>query len=519
MKSYLKKFAVILLTVALTAALMAGCGGGDTPDTETVAEKTLILGAYTDFKQGSGTEGESMVFDTMTSMNARMEVQPNIIASWETNSDCSEYTLKVQEGVTFSDGTPLTAEIVKDSLETWAPYRDGSFMYSLDSIDVDDDRTLTVRLTQGYGNLPIEMSRLYVSLPDSLDDQGNVVNWVGTGPFILEDYQLEQSALLKTNRDYWKKDKVPAIDSVKWVVIPDENSRVMALQSGEVDALGVSEHYCALPYSKVAEFMESDKFTVDLQQELGLISTYVYNYKQGPMTDINLRKAVTLAIDRETIADKIIYNVGKASGDFMTRSVKYSPAKEKEYVFDPEAAKAALRDGGYADSDGDGIVEKDGQPVKLKLVDSSGETARSVAVFIQECLRNAGIDTEVEILDDAAYGDRVASGDFDICYTHPWLTTPQTYMSWRGATSEYDDFGTGFGVSGNFDGYLHTVLTSTDADELQKTFDQIWQEEYAFYPGTGLYIQPRAFIHKKNISGFIFNPSSEIIDLSGVTIE
>ena len=507
---------VSVLTVILLMTMMTGCGASKT---EADHEKTLVLGAYTDFKQGSGTEGETMVFDTMTCMNAQMEVQPNIIESWETNSDCSEYTLKVRKGVTFSDGTPLTAEIVKYSLEAWAPYRDGSFMYSLDSIDVVGEQTLTVKLTKGYGNLPIEMSRLYVSLPDSLDDQGNVVNWAGTGPFILEDYRLEQSAVLRANKDYWNKERTPKIDAVNWVVIPDENARVMALQSGEVDALGVSEHYCALPYATVAEFMENNEFTVDLQQDLGLISTYVYNYKQGAMTDISLRKAVTFAIDRDTIADKIICNVGKASGDFMTRSVKYSPVNETEYAYNPESASTALREGGYIDSDSDGIVEKDGQPVELKFIVESGETSRSVAVFVQDCLRKAGIGAELEVLDNAAFGERVTAGDFDICYTHPWLTTPQTYMSWRGASDQYDDFGIGFGVSENFDEYLTSVLTSTSPDELQKTFDQIWREEYAFYPGTGLYIQPRVFIHKKNITGFLFNPSSEVIDLSGVTIE
>ena len=269
---------------------------------------------------------------------------------------------------------------------------------------------------------------------------------------------------------------------MKWIVIPDENARVMALQSGEVDALGVSEHYCALPYATVAELMGNKDFTVDLQQDLGLISTYVYNYKQGAMTDINLRKAVTYAIDRETIASKIICNVGKASGDFMTRSVNYSPAKETEYVYNPNEAKAALQAGGYTDSDGDGIIEKDGQPVKLKLVVQSGETSRSVAVFVQDCLRKAGIDTELVVLDSSAFSERVAKGDFDISYTHPWLTTPQTYMSWRGATCDYDDFGICFGVSDNFSGYLNSMLTATSKDELQSTFDKIWHEEYAFYP-------------------------------------
>ncbi len=515
MKGLKRKPVCLLLVAVIIAMVVAGCGSknGDSGD------NLLVLGALSDFKQGSGTEGQSMVFDTMTNLNTKMEVIPNIIESWETNADCSDYTLKVAEDVEFSDGTPLTADIVKYSLEAWAPFRDGSYMYYLDSINVVDGTTLKVKMTEGYGNLPIELTRIYVSLPGSLDDKGSVVNWTGTGPFILEDYELEQSATLKTNEAYWNTDKKPKIAGVKWLVIPDENARALALKSGEVDALGVSEHYCALPYATVAEFIDGEDFAVDLQQDLGLVSTYVYNYKDGAMTDINLRKAVTYAIDRETIAEEIAFGVGKASGDFMPRSVNYAPLKETPYSYDVARAKAALQAGGYVDSNGDGVVEKDGKAVKLSFIVESGESSRSMAVFVKQCLLQVGIDTELEVLDMSAFGSRASAGEFDISYTHPWLVTPQTYMSWRGSSDDYDDFGICFAVSDNFDGYLKTMLTTTDKNVLQETFDKIWAEEYAFFPGTGLYVQPRVFIHTKNISGLIFNPSTEKVDLSEATIK
>jgi ABC-type transport system substrate-binding protein len=407
---------------------------------------------------------------------------------------------------------------VKYSLQAWAPYRDGSFIYYLNSIDIVDDHTLTIEFSEGYGNLLIEMSGIYVSLPGALDDQGNVVNWIGTGPFVLADYKVDQSALLKTSKAYWNKERIPAVDEVKWVVIPDENARVMALQSGIVDALGVSEHYCELSFATIAEIMDKDEFAVEVEQDLGLVTIYAYNYRQGPMTDIHLRRAVTFAIDRQTISSRILYGIGKASGDFLTRAVNYSPSKEIAYGYDVEAAKSALAAGGYLDSDGDGIVEKNGQPIKLKLLIKSNETPRAVAVFVADCLRKVGIDTEVDALENMAFSERASKGAFDICQTHPWVTTPQTYMSWRGATSEYDDFGIGFGVSPTFKTYLDSILLSTGKEKLQTIFDKIWHELYEFCPGTGLYIEPRVFVHKKNISNFIFNPDTEVIDLSDVAI-
>lgn len=510
--------ALLLIFAVFLMMMFAGCGKTNN-ESDSNSGKTIVLGAITDFKNGLGREGQSMVFDTLTSLNRQMEVLPNIIESWETNSNCSVYTLKVKNGVEFSDGTPLTADIVKYSMEAWAPYRDGSFIHYMNSIDIVDDHTLTINFSKGYGNLLIEMSGIYVSLPGSLDDQGNVTNWTGTGPFVLTDYKVDQSALLRTNRDYWNKERMPAIDEVKWIVIPDENARVMALQSGLVDALGVSEHYCKLPFASIVEIMDRDELAVDVEQDLGLVTAYVYNYKRGPMTDIHLRRAVTLAIDRETISRSILYGIGKASGDFLSRVVNYSPSKENAYTYDAEAAKSALNDGGYFDTDGDGIVEQNGQPLMLKLLAGSDETSRAVAVFVGDCLRKVGIDTEVEVLENAAFGDQASKGNFDICQTHPWVTTPQTYMSWRGATSDYDDFGIGFGVTPDFEAYLESILTSTDKESLQKLFDEIWQELYAFCPGTGLYVQPRVFVHKKNVSGFIFNPDTEVIDLSGVTIQ
>lgn len=522
----MKKRLIILfcLCFVLAMGLLTACGTNSSNDKGSGGDSdldnnTLVLGSKTDFKQGAGLEGQSLVFDTLLSVSDDMTITPNLIESWDVNDDRTEYVFHVRKGVKFSDGTPLTAAIVQSSMEEWAPFRDGSYMYAKPTYTVKDDNTLVVDFSEPYGTLPVELSRIFCSLPDSLDDKGNVTNWVGTGPFVLGDYEADQSATLSVNKDYWNKDKVPGFETLKWTVIPDDNARVMAVQNGQVDAIGVAEHYCTIPYSSVNDLKSSGDLNVDVNGTSGLVTTYVYNYTHGAMTDINLRKAVTFAIDRESMASNVTEGLGQASGKFMRDEYKFSARNESGYTYDPEAAKQALAAAGYTDSDNDGIVDKDGTPLKLTILVGSGESDRSTAVLAQENLKAVGIDSDVQALDESQRAEKASAGEFDIAYTHPWLKTPQTYMTWRAMNSDYDEFGTCFGISDKFTDYISEMTAAKNDDETWAVFDKVWADEYAFYPGTPLYTEPRAFIYNHQVSGFTFAPDETVIDLSAVKID
>ena len=507
---------MLLAAVAMMFAL-AGCGGSDTAE-ESDAD-TLVLGSLTDFKTGSAYEGASLIFEKLLNLDEDMSIVPGIIESWDINDEHTEYTLHVREGVSFTDGTPVTAEVIQASMEEWAPYKDGIYMYSDPKYTIVDDNTLKVTFAEPYGNLPIELSGIFCSEPGTLDENGNVTNYTGTGPYVLEDYQKDQSATLVLNEDYWNKDKLPSVKKVEWKVIPDENARVLAVESGEVDAIGVTEHYCSIPYSSIRDIEDKGELNVEVKEASGLTETYVYNYLKGPMEDINLRKAVTYAIDREGLAKNLTGGYGKASGYFMNPDYKFNARNEQPYEYNAEEAAKYLKEAGYEDADGNGIVEKDGAPLKLTILVGSTEADRSAAVYVQDNLKAIGIDSEIQALDDSARGEAAENGEFDIAYTHPWLNTPQTYMTWRCMGSDYDDFGTCFGINDKFSGYIETMTAAKSDDELWDLFDQVWADEYAFYPGTALYTTPRAFIYAKGISGFIFRPDETVMDLSEVTIE
>ena len=143
-----------------------------------------------------------------------------------------------------------------------------------------------------------------------------------------------------------------------------------------------------------------------------------------------------------------------------------------------------------------------------------GTNAKSQMILVD----GTYIGTEISAIENTLFYERTNSGDFDICMCHPW-TTAMAYMTWRGGYSTYDNYGPGFGVNDKFPGYLETILTSIDEDEIYATFDQIWADIYAAYPATPLYAGMSSYVHTDEVSGFIWTRGTQnLIDFSEVVI-
>jgi ABC-type transport system substrate-binding protein len=355
-------------------------------------------------------------------------------------------------------------------------------------------------------------------LPSSVDDKGNITDWTGTGPFIITEYNANQNATLTRNENYWNAEKKPGLTTVVWQVIPDENARVLALQGGQVDAIGVTEHHLSMSYNIIPQLKDDDDLNVLSQTTGGVNMTYVYNYLNGSMADIDVRKAVTFAIDRETLAGQVLHGVPKASGHFIPLENRFSPKEETEYAYDIEAAKKALSVAGYADSDGDGVVEKDGVALKLTLLTWTGDNYKTDAVFVQDGLKQIGIDVEIAAVEMNTFYERAMAGDFDISFTHPWLAYPYGYLTWRCMSEGYDVFGTTFMVDPAIPGIAGQIGSTVDTDLQESYWKELWKLEYAAYPGTSLYTQARVIASKNNINGFAFNTDPLLIDLSKVVV-
>ncbi|AKL95889.1 ABC-type dipeptide transport system, periplasmic component [Clostridium aceticum] len=522
----------ILLIFMMVIGVLAGCT--ETKPTETEADnqevdasneavsQTLVLGAQNDFK--SASEAASLVFDFMTAFEENMDISSELssalVKSWEIKNDGATYILHLQEGVKFHNGEDFNAEVAKFSIEYWGPYANANYPKYLKEIKVVDDTTLEVNFHKTFSPFLMELGGIRATLPDTVDDKGIVVDWQGTGPFVLKDYTKDQKAVLELNTDYWNKEKMPTLQEVVWQAIPNENSRVMALKSGQVDAIGLTEHHISMPYAVVGELENTSGIKVlkPTEEYLSTTETYVFNYKKGLLVDLNLRKAIVHAIDRETLTAKLLHNVPTPTGHFVLPAYIDGPKNVEEYSYNTTVAKAALEAAGYKTTNASGIVEKDGKPLQLTLLARNDQTARDVAVYLQSNLKEVGIDVVIDSVDRSIFDEKAKSGEFDIAFTHAWTVPPVRYMQWRGLSDSYDVNGIGFKVDPKIDGLVETVITATDKKDHDQAWEEIWETIYNFYPGTSLFVRARVLAHKDNISGLYFHPRSQTIDLSNVVI-
>ncbi|AOY78452.1 hypothetical protein BJL90_18345 [Clostridium formicaceticum] len=521
------KSLIVLLAFMMAIGVLAGCTQTNVTETDRQevdasneeVKQILTLGAQNDLK--SGSEGSSLVFDFMTVFEEDMDTAPGLVASWEIKNDGQTYILKLQEGVKFHNGKDFTAEVAKFSIEYWGPYANANYPKYLKGINVLDDTTLEINFEKTFTPFLMELAGIRGTLQDTVDDKGNIIDWYGTGPFVLKDYSKDQKAVLEVNADYWNKEKIPSLQELVWQTIPNENARVMALKSGQVDAIGVTEHHISMPYTVVNELENTPgiKILKPSEKSLNTTETYVFNYKKGPLTDLNLRKAIVHAIDRETLTAKLLHNIPTPTGHFVLPEYIDGPKNVEEYSYNPQLAKEALEAAGYKTINANGIAEKDGKPLQITLLARNDQMARDVAVFMQSNLKEVGIDLVIDSIDKNIFDEKAEKGDFDIAYTHAWTVPPARYMQWRGLSDGYDVHGTGFKVDSKIETLVETVLTTTDKQAYDKAWEEIWKLQYSFYPGTSLFVRARVFAFKENVSGLYFHPRVSTIDLSGVTIK
>lgn len=498
--------AIMLTTAMLTTSMVpVNCFAAD-------EGKTLVMGATDDFTN----QGLNLIFDTLLWRESSYEVSPYVI-SYEANDDYTEYTLTVTDGITFTDGTPVNAESVKYSIEALSATSNLGFVSAAPAIEVVDEMTIKMTFETSYMNLPIDLSYIYCVKPDSVSEEGSITELVGTGCYVLDEFNGGTNATFSLNDGYWNEAKKPDIQTVEWKVIPDETARIMALENGDVDVLGVSEHANSYSFASLQEMQSIEGTTMMISPDSNP-NMYMYNYTNGVMTDLALRKAVTLAVDRQGISDAVTYGFGTGYDTFLADNAQYAQRNGEAFAYDPEEAKAILAEAGYEDTDGNGIVEKDGQDVVLQLYTLSNETYRTVAVLFGEYLKAIGVGCDIYAVEGTEFFEHSQTGDFDVCFTHPW-TTVVAYMSWRGGYSDYDNMGTGFGIAPEFADYVTTIQNSVDTDEIQETMDKVWAAVYEFYPAIPLYSGCHAYIFRDDIEGFIWTRgTSNLIDLSEVVI-
>lgn len=262
------------------------------------------------------------------------EFEGELAESWEANDDASEWTFHLREGVTFSDGTPLTSADVVASFERLLDFGGplaGSFKEY--TIDGPDESTVVFTPPASDAALLGKLARFMVT-PADIEEIG-FEEPVGSGPFVVEDFEPGSVLRLAPNPEYWGGE--PALDVLELRTIPEIAARMTALQTGEIQVAW------GMPDDQVPALRENSELVVEAVPSAG-VTTIWMNGSTIPNADV--RMALWQAVDFETIISSLFPETGTPADSAVAPTVLgYAPQEPVEY--DPEAAKAALEDAGF----------------------------------------------------------------------------------------------------------------------------------------------------------------------------
>ena len=421
------------------AGAAAATGAGASSDDE--ARITLTVGVIQDLDSPNVTAGFlvssfelwNLQYATLTDKAATdFATTPGLAESWEASDDGLTYTYHLRDGLKWSDGEPLTADDVAYTINTsrdqeWINH--SATTANLDAVVVDD-QTVTITSSVPDPKLPIMDVYIvpkHIWEPLSADDVTtyDALDGVGSGPFTLTEWKSGQSWTMVANPNYWQGQ--PAIDQVVFRVFTNADAMVAALEKGEIDAAN------SIPSSAFERLGEADNIEAVFGSQGGFTELAMNGMAGGlgdghpALLDLNVRHAVQRAIDKDVLFDRVILGLGKKG---VTLSVSPDPAwqpdipEADQYTYDPAEANKLLDDGGYLDTNGDGVREMpDGsRDLTFRYAErSESENSAAIRELITGWLEAVGIATEVSVYDDTQLTDVIGSGEYDMFV---WGWTP-----------------------------------------------------------------------------------------------
>ncbi|MFF6851725.1 MULTISPECIES: ABC transporter substrate-binding protein [Streptomyces] len=422
-----RRSGVSSLSSALIAmAALAGCSGSPADADRTVTVDLAESVACVDPHQAPQTSALNVarqLVDSLTDQDPRTGKIVGWIASrWTVNSDATRFVFTLRSGATFSDGTPVNAAAVvanlKDITALGAKSPLGiSYLANLRSAVASDSRTVTVEFSKPSAQFLQATSTPTLGLlsPATLKRSSArrcTRELAGSGPFTLDTTTTaDKSFVLKTRRDYaWptplaRHTGAARVGGVTFRIVPAAQVRHGNLVSGQADV-------DAQVQPQDVDSFTGTKLTLLSQVRPGLVYTFLPNETSAVLSDPAVRVAISRGIDRSAFAPLLSRAEKPATSLFATSTPQYSD-RSAQLSYDRAKATELLDKAGWVPG-GDGIRQRAGRALRVRLVYASTDPYSSVYQLIAQQLRKIGVDLALTPLDDAANNARQAGGDYDL---------------------------------------------------------------------------------------------------------
>ena len=529
----MKKRVLSLCLAGLMAASLTGCGGaGNTAETTAAAgaensaaaseagasegKEELVFVNYRDIRDlnphlyAGEMYAQEMLYETLVNITAD-GYEGCLAESWDISDDGKTYTFHIRDGVKFSDGEVCDANAIKANFDAIIENKDRhtwlEMMNLLVGVSAPDDKTFVIELSEPYYPLLTELgvTRPFAMIsPKAMKDgstKDGVNAYIGTGPYVLTDFVTDEYAVFEANENYWGEQ--PKIKKITVKVIPDNQTRILALEKGEIDMIFGKNMIDA---DAINQYTGNDKFTVSLSDPTST-RQIVLNTTRDVLADKEVRQALQHATNKQAISDGIFYGLEQPADTLFAKTVPYCDIDLEPYAYDVELAQSMLDEAGWVVG-ADKIREKDGQKLNIDLLyNSDSVTEKAIAEYLQSEYQKIGIALNIHGEEEQSYRDNMKAGNFDMVFNICWGTPydPQSSLAAMRAPV-YGDYAAQLGLEdkADIDQAITDILVSTDETKRQELYTFVLtrlHEDAVYIPLT---YECNKAIYRSDLQGFHF---------------
>jgi peptide/nickel transport system substrate-binding protein len=487
----------------------------------TTLSLALALGAAPAFAEGTlriGRESDSKTLDPIrtaenldiwiaNNLNATLvrsnreatDIEPDLAESWTISEDGRTYVFTLREAL-FSDGSPVTANDVAFSLlrvrddpaSAWA-----SNYSNIAAVEATDDRTVTVTLTEPSAPFLATLSMIMAAIvPEAVagpmgEEFGSAP--VGAGAFRLQEWRRGEVLILEANPNYsGAAEGVPVLDTVEWHAVTEDNTRILQVQGGQLDAA------LFVPFNRIAELEAMPGINVHLDPSTRT-DHIIFNHDNEILANPLVRQALAHATDRQSIVDVVTFGYGTVANSYIPGGAQFYNPDNPARTFNLEGARALMEEAGLGE-------------VSLDLMIQSGNEVESqIAVLLQQQWQEIGVDLSISPVDPSQWFDILMEGEFDmstVYWTNDMIDADQK-VSFGFSGDAMMNFLTRYD-NPDLSALVLEARSSTDAARRAEIYNEVQRvaEEDAVL--LNLYYSPFRNISRDGVDGFYQNPLGRI---------
>ncbi|RFU69245.1 nickel ABC transporter, nickel/metallophore periplasmic binding protein [Peribacillus saganii] len=472
---------------------------------------------------------QSMIYEPLVSYQDGGELKPHLAESWKISEDGKEYVFNLRQDVKFSDGTKFNADIVKKNFDAILNNADMhgwlGFITKIDQTEVINEFTFKLTLKEPYYPTIQELAVVRpvrflgeAGFPKDDDTSKGVEKPVGTGPWVLDEYKVDEFAVFQRNEDYWGE--LPSVEKIKVKVIPDAETRILAFEKGDLD-LVYGEGVISIDTFKQ---LESDGSYETSISEPVATRQLVMNTNKEQLSDIRVRQALHYGFNKQAMVDGVTSGLEEKADFILPTNLPYTSNVDATKVeYNVNKAKQLLDEAGWKLPKGKTVREKDGKPLEIELMYNSAEIIqKTMAETLQSEWLGLGVKLNIAGVELTTQVERFKANEFDMNFYSNFGAPydPHTFVNmmvtegfgFREVISSYPN-------KEEFMNQIVEVQQTTDENERQQLYTVILgslQEQSSIVPIS--YIKKIA-IYQKNVSNFTFPANRDEHPFTGISVK